>query len=207
MVMLREPLQRWKKLSVFEDGFQYREQDYSFEEIDSLEFQWICANVRVNFVPAGTDYEAHLKINLTGDRPAIKADYNGSITKWPQASAKRKSEQICRIYDELAKRSYEHRMRKYLTSLADYGYFIYDGIKFYSNGKIVSREKEANINTHKMMRSDDTFFIKIPEKKGFLNFFRDPHIYVRMNKNKDCFYILMKEVYGVSVASLPHIYE
>ncbi|MGB2809405.1 MAG: hypothetical protein WBC22_16810 [Sedimentisphaerales bacterium] len=211
LTMQGEPLQKWKKLCVFEDGFQYRQQYYSFEDIDSLEFQWISANVRVNFVPAGTDYEAHLKINLTGDRPAIKANHNGSITKWPQASAKWKSQQIYCVYAELAERSYEHRMRKYLTCLSDYGYFIYDGTKFYPNGKVVSGEKEADINTHKLMKLDNnTLFIQVPGKNGFLNLLReilwaDPSVYVEINKDKDCFYTLMKRIYGVALADMQTI--
>jgi len=205
MVRPGEPLQRWKKLCIFEDGFQYRKQDYSFEDIDSLEFQWTAANVRVNFVPAGTDHEAHLKINLTGDRPTIEAHYNGSITKWPQASAEWKARQIYCVYAELAERSYEHRMLKYVTCLSDHGYFIYDGTKFYPDGKVVSGKKEADMTTHKLIKHRDTLQIQVPGKNGFLNLLRemlwaDPSLYVGINKDKDCFYPLLKRIYGVTFA-------
>jgi hypothetical protein len=190
------PLREWKKLSIFENGFRYGKQWYTYEDIDCLEFRCVATNVRVNFVPAGTDYEAHLKIILTGDRGTIKADYNGSITKWPLASAKLKAERVCAVYAEVAKRSFAHRMRRYVNDLKDHGYFMYDGAKFYPDGKVTSGKKEANLKVHEVRKNASQLEICVPGDGHW--HWDSPSIDVELAKDPDCFTVLMRTVYGLS---------
>src|SRR4030042_3764816 len=189
------PLCQWKKLSIFENWFHYGRQQYSFADIDCLEFYYVAANVRVNFVPAGTDYEAHLKIILTGDRGTIKADYNGSITKWPLAAAKAKAERVYVVYAEVAKRSFDQRMRKYVNSLKDYGYFMYDGAKFYLDGKVPSGKKEANLKVHQVCKDNSTLEIRVPGDGHW--HWDSPSICVQLAKDPDCLTVLMRTIYGL----------
>ncbi len=208
---MSEPIEKWKNLSVFEDGFQYKKDYYSFKDINSLEFQFVETNVTVNFQKAGKDYEAHLKINLIDGGPSITADCNGSITKYPKRSAELKSIQIYCVYYELAKRSYTYRINKYLEHLNNNGYFIYDSSKFYPDGRIISENKEANININTIKVIHDVLEIQIPEKennkkKGFWNrlkelFSDNPNMYIEMSINKDCFYGLMEDLYKVNLGS------
>ncbi len=208
LAVQEDPLCRWKRLSVFQNGFHYGSQQYAFEDIEYIEFQGFAINVSVNLLPAGTDYEAHLKITLTGGRGTVRADFNGSITKWPLASAKGKAERVCAVYTEIAQRSFEHRMRKYVNSLKDYGYFMYDGAKFYPDGKVTSGHKEGKIGVHELCMLDSTLLVQIPGPNGRpAGLFRqilsgDPKIYVEVQKDRDCFDMLLRTMYGLSITDL-----
>ena len=189
-------LHKWKKFVLYENGFSYKKEFYTFNDIESLEFASCIINYKLYAISAGTNHEARLFIHLNNGRNPIEIDY--FIPKMPSSYTEDKARKVFDIYTTMAKLSFGYRIKKYTVSLDNNNYFIYDDKKFYQDGVLVAEGVEINIHDYRLYNDPYCVIVKIPKPKKSFNFLRkDPSIFISTVKDQDCFFALLRSMYDI----------
>jgi DnaJ domain len=137
------------KLIITANGFSWKNQDFSYNEIAHITFYREIMRNSVNFVKNATEH-ALLDISLanqnkihiaTGDH-GLQYIIGGNYFS-DQPSKKSHSDSValshaCKI---LSENTFKHRLVHYANQLTKSGYFIYDNKYFFHDGRVLSGNK------------------------------------------------------------------
>jgi hypothetical protein len=189
-----------KNLILDNSGFYIKDRHYLFDDVDSIYFHHTLVQKTVNFVASGIDHDVTVKIYLrsqptplTINSGAIRGygfylSYGfGSFGKNSSESLRAKCEEICR-------RTFEQRCRKYAASLKKNGYFIYDGKKFCENGDLGADNWKINLFRDKPFLKKP-FVIWHEKSRQFSLLFGPQRFEIETTMDADVFFYLMDKIY------------
>jgi len=138
-------------IKLTETGFCLDEIHYPFEEVDSLRFYHLETR-KFREVPfysqyVGTDYNAELDIYLIGcERPiSIETAPVGHFVGINQTE--RETAPVVELYREIARHTYQSRLRRYLEAFERNGYFSYGDKQIFADGIISDGKRTINLLT------------------------------------------------------------
>lgn len=182
-----------------DDAFEYQGRRYPYRDVVSIEF-WAGVTKRsINFVPAGTSYDARLKVYLeTGDSFGIKP-----ARGWFGNLKEEGFEALQRVNSALSFMTFNFRVERYEKQLRDRGAFHMDGFAFHGDGNLSRNGKViANLRdkSHHLLISPFEVTLSKKEKSlaEKLKLAWGGESVIDIGKDRDCFIYLMNRLFRIS---------
>ncbi len=132
------------------DGFFIKEERFHYKDVDATYFYYVQTQKAINFAAAGVDNSVTIKIYLKTRAKPITINAGPQYFSLPYFSLGRKpTELLIAKFNEISRLTFNQRAEKYLKSMQEKGYFLYDGKKFFKDGDVVSDKWQANFYTDK----------------------------------------------------------
>ncbi|MEO3472791.1 hypothetical protein AAFN86_13055 [Roseomonas sp. CAU 1739] len=150
-------------LTLDNNGFFYKNDHFSYDEINYLYFYYVQVQKTMNFVASGIDHEIDAKIYIKGRSSPLEIKTGPRFLSFHGFSFGEKSSQsLIAKWNELCRMTFKNRAEKYLQSWHEFGYFNYDEKKFFKNGDISSHSWTFNIyRDGPLLKSPFLLFIEI----------------------------------------------
>jgi len=135
------------------DGFIYAGLTYSFSEVDEIRSLRRVLETKTLLVGSDCDHSISVVFGMkSGEQIQLTEQ-----STWTGKSSAEKVKAIEEIYSEVARRTFESRMKKYLVQIRDSGYFVYSGWHFFpAQRKIVNMgsRRAYSTQTSKLLKSN-----------------------------------------------------
>ena len=159
---------QYKKLQVEENGFSYKGQFHSFDEIKHILFERVITTERMNFMKVGEPESARLILTLENGIK-IKLSFNEStIFIGINTNKQEHLKNLFDLYVFLSEKTFQKRILHYVRQVEQKGYFVYDNCYFYPKDKIVFKNKVFPLKTSSFLKAPG--YIELRKKDfGFLD--------------------------------------
>ena len=186
-------------LKLDDNFFDYKNTRYRYEDVASIDFGATITKHRVNFVPAGTSYEAKLTIQTESEKSfeiKPKKRFFGGLKE-------EAFKELQRVSAALSFLSFNFRLARYENNIESYGLFRMGGFEFHKNGDLSQKGKfitNLKDGSHNFLMG--AFTVTISKKKKSLtdrlkvSWSGESTIYI--GTDRDCFVYLFKHLYGLS---------
>lgn len=197
----------WKKLEFFDNHFTDSGTRFDYSSVRSIEYCRVKTETTTNFVIKDTTYTGSLTIHVDGLPKPVELyspGQRGLLDAF--RDTEKGADQVFNIYRHIAPRTYDARLRRYLTELKDRGYFTYDGKCFYPDGTVKNGEQRVDIHQYLVWRQPFCMRIEVDAKKekkkgwaAVANFFvgSSQSVPIVTTTDEDCFVALLKSMYGI----------
>lgn len=156
-----------KKFQISDDGFRYKDIQYSFDNVLSIFFNRVVTKQRLNLINVGEPESAGLLIKLLdGKKIKLSVDESSFIMGFNR-NKKEEIFNLIKIYKHLSEASFESRIQRYLSQTELNGYFEYEGCRFYPGEKIVVGGYEYTSKNTSFTRRNGYIELEIDENSSF----------------------------------------
>jgi len=193
-------LQYLDKLEFGDDAFAYAGRSYAYDEIASIEFQAVQTKHSVNFIPAGTSYDAYLKVHLANGR-TVRIGQEWSL--WRGDSQRVRMEAVWRAKEILSEMSFANRVEPLEKSVAQRGFFAFGRYQFHKDGDVFKDGKLLfNLKDKTISARLGPFQLHLVRQKRGLEklagaFFNLDHV-IDISRDRDCILYMFRHVYGLA---------
>lgn len=176
--------------------FSYKNKEYPVDDILYLEFFHVVTKKHYAFRETGKDHNVNVKIGLKGRATPLSLNSGPRFVslQWTDLGENSSIALIIK-YQDLAKASFDNRVKNYLSQIDEKGFFWYDGKKIEKNGAVIAPKWSFNL------KSVDPIYIQpfaiYRLSPGPFRFFKRK-LKISTLRDSDCFSYLMKFLYGLS---------
>lgn len=130
-------------------GLIYDGCEHSYEQVTSLYFYYVVTKVSVFLIHAGNAHKADLDIYAEGCPKPFKIRTGPTLNPLANeyAESEKRAKLVIALYDQLAKRTFPFRLRRYESMMDKHGYFFYDSKKVFADGRVSDGNRQVNFNT------------------------------------------------------------
>ena len=187
-------------LEVNSESFIFNGQQYQFKEISGIRFYSIKkynTNVR-------TGGEMRLELQVDGRSKNIKVKQTTLFRHKSQ-----KYDNLLKAYALLSEESYEFRLDRYLKSINEFGYFLYNDTQFHKDGTIVQKKLSCNIfqlSNEELDFNRGADFYRLWDyphlilNKGVGGFLKRKEMYIQVDWDRDVFLSLIYNLYNIRLS-------
>ena len=182
------------------DGFEYRGDFISDNDIKHLSIQHWETHYRTNFIHDGTTNEVELVIELTSKKKIkIKSKSGFAPTAFYLWDRPNDRLAIDQAYKALASRTFNNRIAPYILSMDTHGFFEYGECTFYKSGDVLLNGNRFPLDSVSLTKN--SFYIFFEKKNpGFIDklskgWSGSPH--VSLSYDQDVFFALLNHYYNV----------
>lgn len=182
-------------LRIEDDSFAWHDQCHKYEEIQSIRFQAKRTKHSINLVPTGTTYESDLTLVMrSSGNVRIRHDGRALFRHDRQRQA---MTAIWRAKEILSEMSFAARVSAFESSVAERGYFPYEGYQFHKDGDVFRGGRRLfSIKDPGFKLSASPFEIHLcPQRSGLSKLFGSDTI-INTDVDEDCLYYMLRQVYG-----------
>ena len=188
------------KLTFFDEKFEYHGNLYNYQDIEHVEFTAVATKRSVNFVPAGTSYDASLFLHL---RSGLRLHIKQERAFWNRKE-KERSEAVMRAAGIFMDITFNQRIDTYERQMEEKGFVNWGDHQICRNGDLC-RKNELRFN---ILQDDITCNLgpfQIECRKNNTGFgdklkelwFGSAEV-IDISIDKDCFLYIMKNCLGLS---------
>ena len=198
-------LEYLEKLTFFDDKFEYHGKSYDYRDIEHVEFTAVTTKHSVNFVPAGTSYDASLLLHLrSGYQLHVKQE-----RAFLKRKGKERSEAVMRAAGIFMGITFNQRIEAYERQMEEKGFVIWGRHQISRNGDLF-RKYELRFNIFKDNIECNLGPFQVECRKhnpGFGDKLKEMWSgcaeAIDISTDKDCFLYIMKYYLGLSWRSQP----
>ncbi len=194
-----------EKLTLYDNEFEYRNKTYNYKDIHHVEFTAVVTKHSVNFIPAGTSYDANLFLHLSsGQRLHIKQER----TFWNRNEQER-SEAIMQAAGIFMDISFNQRVEAYEQQMEDKGFVVWGKHQIGRNGDLFRKnELRFNILNDDISCRLGPFQAECSKRKPGIGdklkeLWSGPAEVIDISTDKDCFLYIMKRYLNLSWQNQP----
>ena len=123
-----------KYLILDNDGFFVKDERFSYEDVESIYFDHTQTQKTINFTASGIDHSVVVKLYVKGrTKPLVLEAGPQWFSVHGFSLGKKASDMLISKVDEIRQRTFNQRADRYMKSLRENGYFVYNGKKIYEN--------------------------------------------------------------------------
>ena len=192
---------RTSAIALTDTGFKYDDCHYAYNQVSSLFFYYVVTDVRMNvFLHAGSDHQADLDIYVDGRTKPIKIRTGIYFTYLTIDRTEKRAKSVIELYHLLARETFRFRLQRYVDMLAKHGYFIYDGKKIFSDGRVSDGKREINLKTDRpILRKPFMVYYEIQKTftEKLLHLWDLQDFIIITRHDADAFFCLLDRLFGL----------
>lgn len=140
------------QIEIDSTGLYYQGSKFPYQAVDSLRYYYVITKKTVNFVPAGTDYNAELDIYLATLTNPIVIRTGSLMGFLGMNRGEGQANPVMRLYQQLSQHTYQIRLTKYVEKFEKQGYIYYDNKKIFKDGTVSDGQREINLTKNIRLR-------------------------------------------------------
>jgi hypothetical protein len=129
-----------KDVSLYDAHFAVRSARFDYDAIDSIRFTYTATKLMAaGVVHQGTVHHPELDIYIRNQEYPLKIRLPWRFVANPATHTKKKADDLVAVYDELSRRTFCARARRYMNKIGQEHHFIYNNKTFMKDGRVFSQ--------------------------------------------------------------------
>ena len=190
-----------KDVILHDAHFTVQSATVDYDAVDSIRFKYTAIKLMgAGLVHQGTVHHPELDIYIRNQERPLKIKLPWGFVANPVTHTKKKADELIAVYDELSRRTFSARARRYLHQIEKEHHFIYDNKTFMTDGHVFASGGSLLFVIFDVQLQKFPFEIRCVAKGNVLEkasrMFTRSHV-IKTQYVRDVFFVLLDQMYHI----------